>query len=123
MNPRVFTSGELGELLSLVQIQKLDTLNNCFKSVGQATASGGGFIDTLVDNIRLAFPENHRVFEGSECGQVQQVLVRIPVGAGNKNGDCFIFYQFFRSIMTYKLLPAAELQILKWKVNQRLLVV
>ena len=57
MNPRVFTSGELGELLSLVQIHKLDTLNNCFKSVGQATAGGpGGFIDTLVDNIRLAFP-------------------------------------------------------------------
>jgi len=75
MDPRAFTSNELGELLSLVQIQKLDTLNSCLKSIS-TRPSTTNFLDTLVSNVRKAFPNCHRVFVDPSTGRVQQVLIK-----------------------------------------------
>ena len=73
MDPSAFTSSELGELLSLVQIQKLDTLNNCLKTMISATSG----VDALVSNVRKSFPDSHRVFADPATGKVQQVLIKL----------------------------------------------
>jgi len=91
------TLSELGELLSMVKIQKLEGAGDCFKRLAQANFNPKEFVQTMVGVLQSSYPGQHRVFS-SDDGMLKHVLIKqqlhqqLPVkkafasGGGTKNG-------------------------------------
>ena len=79
------TLRELGELLSLVHIEKLDAVNECLKQLSKSFSSRRDFVPCLLQALQAAYPapNQHRICS-SEDGMIKHVMVQ------HKSGQCCV---------------------------------